>query len=111
MDADFGEKLKNVLSDPEALAKISAIASSLGMNGDQKTPVIEQGPVQTAEPKSPEGMDIMSAFSGMNSLVSSDPRVTLLTSLKPLLREEKRGKIDALARALSIASMMKNFRK
>lgn len=110
MDGDFGEKLKSVLSDPEAMAKISAIASSLGMNPAPESPRNEQPPKES-EPSPIEATDIVSAFSGMIPTSSGDPRVALLSSLKPLLREEKRGKIDALTRALSIASMMKNFRK
>ena len=109
MDSDFGEKLKNVLSDPEAMAKITAIASSLGMSPNTE-PKEQSAPAVTPEPKKQEA-DIASAFSQLMPSSVSDPRIALLSSLKPLLREEKRDKIDALTRALSITSMMKNFRK
>ena len=109
MDSDFGEKLKSVLSDPEAMAKITAIASSFGMSPSVET---KEQPPPTAipEPKKQEA-DIASALSQLMPSSANDPRIALLSSLKPLLREEKRDKIDALTRALSITSMMKNFRK
>ncbi len=106
MDGDFASKLKTVLSDPEAMAKISAIASNLGgVPADQP---------QRTEPKQETASfspDLLSTV-GQNLLpMQNDPRVALLSSLKPLLREEKRGKVDALMKALAVASMMKNFRK
>lgn len=110
MDADFQEKLKNVLSDPEALAKISAIASSLGAS-----PSVTASAETAAE--SDFQQDIRSETNPLSSFNAgllpqqSDPRVALLSSLKPLLREDKRGKVDKLVSALAVASMMKNFRK
>ena len=99
MDADFSEKLKSVLSDPEALAKITAIASGMG----REKPTDEQAqamPNQVA----PLGVELP-------SLQSGDPRLNLLISLKPLIREDRRDRVDALAQALTIASVMKSFRK
>ncbi len=93
------------------MAKITAIASSLGMNPNAE--VKNEEPKPDTAPPEPNvgGLDIASAFSQLMPSSVSDPRIALLSSLKPLLREEKRGKIDALARALSITSMMKSFRK
>ncbi len=110
MDSDFSEKLKTVLSDPDAMAKIAAIASSLG-NGDlppvtaEAESVSDENTVKTDR----QSASVPAALSDM--LTPSDPRLALLNSLKPLLREDKRGKIDSLTKALTIASMMKQFRK
>lgn len=108
LDSEFQNKLKSVLSDPEALSKITAIASSLGLNGQSSEP----------EPKNealsePTSDNIAESLPALSSLMpqQSDPRLALLTSLKPLLREDKRDRIDALTRALTVASMMKTFRK
>jgi hypothetical protein len=104
LDGDFSEKLKSVLSDPEAMAKITAIASGMGK---EKPP---EEPTQTAVNTN--------AFGGLDKLnlpipgaQSSDPRLALLVSLKPLIREDRRDRVDALAQALTLASVMKNFRK
>lgn len=111
LENDFGEKLKSVLSDPEAMAKITAIASSLGMSPSAEVKNEESKPDVTPPEPNLGGLDIASVFSQLAPSSVSDPRVALLSSLKPFLREEKRGKIDALTRALSIASMMKGFRR
>lgn len=107
MDGDFAEKLKAVLSDPEAMAKITSIASGLG--GTKGESNESAAPEQKTEPVMPKN-DTLPALAQSFAL-NSDPRITLLSSLKPLLREEKRDRIDALTRALSLAAMMKNFRK
>lgn len=117
MDSDFSAKLKSVLSDPEALAKITAIASSM-MQPEKPSPS------QPASPPEPEpGLDVGSPSVNGDipalaqnltqnfSPRADDPRLALLYSLKPLLREDKRDRIDALTRALTVASMMKSFRK
>ena len=115
MDNDFSEKLKNVLSNPEAMAQISAIASGLGVNptnnNSENTADIEQS-LNIAQPgfapnPLPDGLPNM--LSGLGG--SDDPRIGLLYSLKPLLKEEKQEKIDALTKALTIASLMKKLRK
>lgn len=111
MENDFSEKLKSVLSDPDALSKITAIASSLGMSPSAGAKSEEPKPDITPPEPNVGGLDIASVFSQLAPSSVSDPRIALLGSLKPLLREEKRGKIDALTRALSITSMMKNFRR
>jgi len=107
LDNDFGEKLKNILSDPEAMAKITAIASSLGAG--EKSEERQETP-QTKDVLS-ENITADSLGAMLNPITFQDPRIQLLTAMKPLLREEKRGRVDSLVRALSIASLMKNFRK
>lgn len=105
MDNDFQEKLKNVLSDPDAMAKITAIASSLGTSPQESPSEPASAPLQ-------ESVPVQNPLADLSSLAfSSDPRLQLLTALKPLLRDDKRDKIDALAKALTVASMMKTFRK
>lgn len=116
MDNEFQEKLKSVLSDPEALSKISAIASSLGMakpseSSDIAVPTGDFESVPTEKEEKHEQSNFQNVFDLLPSQNVSDPRLLLLGSLKPLLREEKREKIDKLTRALTVASMMKKFRK
>ncbi|MBQ3229868.1 MAG: hypothetical protein IJO64_02565 [Clostridia bacterium] len=105
MDGDFAEKLKNVLSDPEALSKISAIASGLGAGG---IGTAKQSEEVNAESEQTESAPIQSA-SVLPAI--GDRRIALLSSIKPLLREDKRKKIDSLTRALTLAEMMKGLRR
>jgi hypothetical protein len=104
LDVDFSEKLKLVLSDPDAMAKITALASGLGKTAAPEAP-------SAVEPTS----DVAASSDKTNLLLPSaqngDPRINLLASLKPLLREDRRDRVDALTQALTLAAMMKNFRK
>ena len=117
LDGDFTEKLKQVLSDPEAMSKITAIASSFGASTPPST-VTESANIKS-EPEttySPPDSGNSSQSDALPALLQSfntksDPKLLLLSSIKPLLREEKREKIDAITKALAIASMMKNLRK
>ena len=102
MDSDFSAKLQGLLSDPNALAKITAIASTLGAGNapSQGEPAQSVPSAQTQPPlQSPQ------------PLLPADPRLALLSSVKPLLRQEKQGKIDSLLSALTVASMLKSFKK
>lgn len=111
MDSDFSEKLKNVLSDPEAMAKITAIASNLGMGNVSAKSEEAASPIEAKSDPQNGIPEMLSSFTNGANPFETDPRLALLTSLKPFLREEKRGRIDTLTRALGIAAMMKNFRK
>lgn len=105
MDGDFAEKLKKVLSDPEALSKISAIASGLGAgNAAPPEPSRDENAKEAFAPKA------QTAPPNASLTAFGDRRVALLSSIKPLLREDKRRKIDSLTRALTLAEMMKNLR-
>ena len=106
LDADFSEKLKAVLSDPEARSMISAIAGSLN-------PTLQKSEDSVAEKEVFETQNQLQTqgLGGLDLLGSGDPRLALLSSVKPLLREEKRDRVDALIKAMTVASMMKNFRK
>lgn len=103
MDNDFASKLQNILSDPAALAKISSIASSLGSSN----PAADTSAEQTAEDVKPAEIPNQLPV----SLPQSDPRLALLASVKPLLKQEKQGRVDSLMNALTVAAMLKNFRK
>lgn len=108
MEGDFAEKLKTVLSDPEALSKITAIASGLGAGGSAPSePKRDESAKEAFAPKAPEAPE---ALHGTALPAFGDRRIALLSSIRPLLREDKRRKIDSLTRALTLAEMMKNLR-
>ena len=103
MDNDFASKLQNILSDPTALAKISSIASSLGVSAPS-----EEGSRPTSEPTDAPQPPTQSL---PQLMPQSDPRLALLASVKPLLKQEKQGRVDSLMNALNVAAMLKSFRK
>ena len=115
MESDFSEKLKKVLADPEAMAKIMSIAGSMGANPTAETPKNDFSAEKTEEIPKSESPDrvknieippITPFDGGFNSR-----GIALLDTIKPLLREEKRGRVDSLTRALMAVSVMKNLRK
>ena len=97
MDNSFAEKLNAVLSDPEAMEKITKIAS--GLSASQATES-----VQTSLPSAkPENIPLLSKqLSGKAAFISS---------LRPMLREEKRKKLDSLQTALTLAEMFGKTKK
>ena len=110
MDGDFLGKVKALLSDPESLERITAIAK--GMSSPQAAPAQTSAPEQPAVPTaaaSPTPSE-PAARPAAARPQSRDSRLTLLEALKPLLREEKRGKIDSLQRAMTMASVLKGLR-
>ena len=97
MEDSFNEKLKAVLADPEAMAKISAIASSLGSGGEPSPPERESAPAfapQSAPAPKPS---------------AKDPRLDLLFALRPLVGEGKKKRIDDLMQIATVASLLGGF--
>lgn len=97
MDDGFSEKLSRVLSDPETLKRISDIASGLG-----------------ASPQSTESPDESPASAAAQSRAPvlpplRDERLALINALRPLVAEEKRGRMDSLAKILTVTALIKNI--
>ena len=92
MEDNLSEKLQALLSDPQAVAKITAIASSLGQSAPEPAPV----PAEPAPRR--EGS-------------KGDPRLELLCALRPLVAEQKRKRIDDLVQIATVASLLGNLGK
>ena len=112
LEGDFADKLKSVLADPDAMSKITAIASGLGLGSDNANrPAPTNEPSAAAAEDAPQtASQSLAAFSG-STFSEPDPRLALLNSLKPLIREDRRDRLDALTKALTLASVMKNLKK
>lgn len=100
--SEFEDKLNAILSSPEAMEQISAIASSLGQSqagGQAKPGKEEQGAQEARESPPPESGS--SDLSGLGSLLGGfDPG--MLTKLLPLVQEYQSGNEEkqALLKAL-----------
>ncbi len=114
MDGDFLEKVKTLLSDPESLQRITGIAKGLsGGEGGESIPTVSDTSSSEAAERRENGEEAAKqALAGLSAPAggAKDSRLALLRSLKPLLREEKRKKVDSLLRAMSIASLMKSIK-
>ncbi len=102
MADDLSEKIRAILSDPSSAAKISAIASSLGMAGNGSTQAEEVRPSVPAAVNSP----LPPVFNK-----GGNRNAALLSAIKPFLREEKQSKLDSLITAMSVAEILSGIKK
>jgi hypothetical protein len=119
---DFEEKLNSILSSPETMGQIMALANSLSGGGEDSQESHE--PVQ--QDTAPEtkgnslGGDLSALLQGMDSGTmqklmalwgeyrrGEDEKERLLQALKPFLREERQEKLD---RAVQIARISRVIR-
>lgn len=110
MNDDISNKVKALLEDPEMIAKIATIASSLGLGNSAATN--SSVPVSNNDDNAnyDNSVQANSASSNpptanINPSVKSDPRMALLNSIKPFLRSERQPKVDNLTRALTVANL------
>ena len=128
---DFEEKLNAILSNPDAMAQVAALAQSLGVGGEAQGGSESAGAAQAAQQPPPEPAAGTSApeLGDLSSLLGQiDPgmlrrllpligemnsprdsqRRQFLYALRPYLRESRRSKVD---RALQIAKMLQLGKK
>ena len=131
---DFEDKLNSILSSPETMGQIMALANSLG-GGDPKGSDSQGDPSPQPRPaaqtSSPDLSALLSALGGgetpspsglgsldpamLSALISlmgeynreDDRKTALLLALKPFLREERWARVD---RAVQIARLSRVIR-
>jgi hypothetical protein len=106
MSSGFDDMLKNVLSDPGAMEKISSMLSSLGSSEEKQDP--------SAGSDGFGGMETLLKAKDMFEKVSKedDPRLTLLNALKPYLNKKRITKVDSAIKILKVsklAPLIKDF--
>ncbi len=94
------EQLSAVLNDPEAMNKISSIASSLGLDAPAQ-PGSEDGGGASA----PAAAPVAPAAGFRFPDVRTDPRARLLMALKPFLSEKRAPYVDGAVALLSIMKL------
>lgn len=117
---DFEEKLNSILSSPETMGQIMALANSLSGGGEDSQETSEPAQ-QDAALQSGQGERLLSSLlQGMDSGTmqkllalwgeyrrGDDEKARLLQALKPFLREERQEKLD---RAVQIARISRVIR-
>lgn len=122
--SEFEDKLNAILSSPEAMEQISAIASSLGQSGGQSSQGNEeQHPEEQNTSEGAGGGDL----AGLGSLLGGfDPgmltkllplmqeyqsgneeKQALLNALKPFLRRESQEKVDKAIRITRLSRVIR----
>lgn len=111
--AQWEEKLGAILNNPQAMSQIMSIAQSLGGTQEQEgesvpdaAPEVPPDPPAQAPELDPKVMEV-----GMRALAAwqepGDSRSALLQALRPLVKEERRGKVD---KAIQITRLSKVVR-
>ncbi len=106
---DMAGKISELLSDPEGMEKIKAMASALFSNNDDSDTKPSQKSSEMAGGLSlPDGFDpikLMSVFSALKN-GESDQRSTLLMALKPHLSPERQERVDKAVKLLKLVSVL-----
>lgn len=106
---DLNEKLSSILSDPEAMREIAALASSLGADA----PGVHKAPEPAAPAAAPaEALSMMSGLMPLLGKVKADDDTTrLLDAIRPFLSEERREKLDKAKKMLRIMRLLPMLRE
>lgn len=100
MANDLEEKLSSILSNPEMMGKIQAMAQSLGQSeGHQETastPSIDPAMIQK-----------LSGFAGQSGIDRNQQ--ALLSALSPYLSRDRVGKLENAMRAAKLAKLASGF--
>lgn len=111
---DFMEKIQEVLSDEESMKQLGELASSLFPSSENQSDNSEEE--QKNVPKnhneaSGGGIDLdlgtMLKIGQLMSTATEDKNAELLHALKPLLKEERRAKVDKALKILKLLALWK----
>ena len=112
--ADFSEMLNGILSNPQAMQQMMALAQSLGLQGQggqpqQSAPTPPPPPPQLPQqPSQPDPMQLLQGFLQMSKQMGGDERqLALFQALKPFVRPDRAEKLD---RAIQIARLSRVIR-
>ena len=105
MDSGLSEKIGSLLADPAAVEKIAAVAKTLGLqSGDNVGNASE--PVRSGQTDT-----VVSPPAAITGDGVDIRRARLLAALRPMLRQEKRGKLDAMTRAMTVAGLFSGIKR
>lgn len=101
---DLSEKLSGILSDPEAMRDIAALASQLGVDASGVHSKPEPQP--ELEPLGDTAALIGSLAPMLGSLKQEDEVTRLLEAMRPFLSEERQLKLDRAKRLIRVMKLM-----
>ena len=100
----FEDKLNQILSDPDSMAKIMSLAQSLG--GEQNAPPPPPAPPRPQPPPPPDDAFVKGILRLMQQAQHMDKRQeALLCALKPYLAPERQAKIDEALRIAKLSQL------
>lgn len=116
---DMAAKINGLLQDPEAMQQLQALAE-LFASGQDTAPQTEQPPAQAIQPTeppamppvSPETVQMMAKLMPLLSGIRQETNGTrLLHSLRPLLSEKRRKKLDDATRMMQLMQVLPLLKK
>lgn len=120
----FSDRLKTVLADPDAMAKITELAKNFAAGEKPKPPSeedlqgVETGGLPGLLPSSEESnpfRDLMRSPAISNALKllndGSRERVALLQAMRPFVRDEKKGKLDSIIQTMKVLDLISSAQK
>lgn len=100
----FEDKLNQILSDPDSMAKIMSLAQSLGR--EQSAPSPPPAPSRPQPPPPPDDAFVKGILRLMQQAQHTDKRQeALLCALKPYLAPERQAKIDEALRIAKLSQL------
>lgn len=100
----FEDKLNQILSDPDSMAKIMSLAQSLGR--EQSAPSPPPAPPRPQPPSPPDDAFVKGILRLMQQAQHTDKRQeALLCALKPYLAPERQAKIDEALRIAKLSQL------
>ena len=100
---DLSEKLSSILSDPQAMKEVAALASQLGID----PPGVHREQPAPVQPAQPEEAAMLSGLLPMlGALKQDDDTVRLLEAMRPFLSEERQKKLDKAKRLIKVLKLM-----
>lgn len=107
---NISEKINSILSDPNSMAQIQAMMSSMGLGGGsqppQSAPQASPAPQQPPQP-SPDMLGKLSSLAPLLSMsTQEDDSTRLLLALRPMLSREKQDRLDKALRMLRLLRMI-----
>lgn len=102
---ELGEKLSQILNDPDSMNRVRAMAESLLSGKEEKAEQEEKTGFLGGEGIGAEEMEgLVKLFSRLNSS-ELDNRSRLLMALKPHLSDEKQKKVDSAVKILKLLEL------
>ena len=102
--ADFSEMLNGILSNPQAMQQMMALAQSLGLQGQGGPP-----PQLPQQPSQPDPMQLLQGFLQMSKQMGGDERqLALFQALKPFVRPDRAEKLDRSIQVAKISRLAGN---
>ncbi len=99
---DLSARLSEILNDPESMNRVRQMAEGL-LGSAEEAPAPED-----TTPTLPEGLDVSALISVLSRLnqTGNDPRITLLSALKPNLTPERQKKVDTAIKLLRMIELL-----